>query len=189
MSCIIEGCLRPVLVKKRGLCNAHYRRWRRHGDPEAGGENQYQSPEESFEARTMPVTETACLIWVGSLRDGGYGQIRYKGTSYRAHRYAWERVNGTIPEGIFLDHICYVRSCVNVDHLRLASNAQNGANREGPPSDNTSGFRNVSWASREKMWRVTVKGLHFGYFHDKDQAVEKAVRARNLVLGKFSGRG
>lgn len=29
--CSIEGCDRPV--KTRGWCNAHYLRWRRHGDP------------------------------------------------------------------------------------------------------------------------------------------------------------
>lgn len=31
--CTIDGCGKPVLVLERGWCNAHYRRWKRHGDP------------------------------------------------------------------------------------------------------------------------------------------------------------
>lgn len=33
--CSIEGCDKPAY--KRGMCNAHYIRWRRHGDALAGG--------------------------------------------------------------------------------------------------------------------------------------------------------
>lgn len=28
-TCIVDGCVRPVLVKKRGLCKLHYERWAR----------------------------------------------------------------------------------------------------------------------------------------------------------------
>lgn len=34
-TCVVEGCGRPV--KTRGWCEAHYERWRRHGDPLAAG--------------------------------------------------------------------------------------------------------------------------------------------------------
>ena len=33
-TCSIDGCER--CAEKRGWCNAHYKRWRRHGDPMAG---------------------------------------------------------------------------------------------------------------------------------------------------------
>lgn len=36
MICSIEGCDRPVKVKRDGLCNRHYYRLRRHGDPQGG---------------------------------------------------------------------------------------------------------------------------------------------------------
>lgn len=35
-ACAVPTCERPAL--KRGWCNRHYCRWRRHGDPVAGGE-------------------------------------------------------------------------------------------------------------------------------------------------------
>lgn len=37
IQCVVDGCDTPVAVKKRGLCGAHYSRWKRHGDPTAGG--------------------------------------------------------------------------------------------------------------------------------------------------------
>lgn len=32
-TCIVPGCDKPVLVKLRGLCQRHYVRWQRYGDP------------------------------------------------------------------------------------------------------------------------------------------------------------
>jgi len=36
-TCSIEGCDRPIKIKARRLCNLHYRRFQRHGNPLAGG--------------------------------------------------------------------------------------------------------------------------------------------------------
>lgn len=47
-----------------------------------------------------------------------------------AHRAAWAHVNGQIPEGMTIDHLCKTRPCVRVDHLRLLSNYEN-ARRTG----------------------------------------------------------
>ena len=32
MKCAVRACDRPVLVKKHGLCLAHYKRWQRNGE-------------------------------------------------------------------------------------------------------------------------------------------------------------
>lgn len=31
--CVVNGCNKEFIVKKHQLCHAHYRRYRRHGDP------------------------------------------------------------------------------------------------------------------------------------------------------------
>lgn len=71
-----------------------------------------------------------CWLWTGFLNHDGYGRVGpRKGvhTGMRAHRWAWESVNGPIPAGMELMHTCDVRACVRVDHLRLGTHSENMA--------------------------------------------------------------
>lgn len=109
-----------------------------------------------------------------------------------AHRYAWERVNGAIPEGKVVDHICHTPTCVNVRHLRLSSHTQNMWNLSGPSNNNqSSGVRNVYRAG--KRWGVQVKKngvLHwFGTYATVEEAAVVAEQARLDLFGEFAGRG
>lgn len=58
-----------------------------------------------------------CWRWTGRLNDGGYGLGWYEGRDWRMHRLTYLLVYGPIPEGLHLDHLCRVRSCVRPDHL------------------------------------------------------------------------
>lgn len=77
----------------------------------------------AFAAKTRPATD--CVVWIGAQNSKGYGCFAIDRVSHLAHRLAWEAVNGPIPDGMTLDHLCRVRSCVNVDHLEVVSNAEN----------------------------------------------------------------
>jgi len=71
----------------------------------------------------------------------GYGSVYYKGKQRKAHRVAFEKVYGPIPEGMYLDHICHNvaiaegmclgqagcihRSCVNPKHLAVVDATEN----------------------------------------------------------------
>jgi hypothetical protein len=75
---------------------------------------------------------SACWVWTGSTNGKGAG-VEY-GVFSRpkmyAHRYAWERFKGPIPDGYVIDHLCRVRLCVNPDHLEpvpIAKNLKRGA--------------------------------------------------------------
>jgi hypothetical protein len=60
---------------------------------------------------------SGCWEWTACVRGNGYGKFTVDGRSTAAHRFAFEEMVGPIPEGLVLDHLCRVRTCVNPDHL------------------------------------------------------------------------
>lgn len=72
-----------------------------------------------------------CLVWKGAVNRDGYGRIRlstwYDGSGLMAltHRVAWEHANGSVPNTLELDHLCKVRACVEVTHLRPVTHQEN----------------------------------------------------------------
>lgn len=74
-----------------------------------------------------PGLSTPCWLWEGALTgDGTYGVFgTNQGGSIYAHRAMYEREVGPIPEGKELDHLCYVKRCVNPAHLEPVSHLEN----------------------------------------------------------------
>ena len=188
--CSIESCDNKIAA--RTWCIKHYRRWRRTGDPTNPGKYPiYSTPEESFAARTERRGD--CLIWTGAKGKDGYGRIRIDGRLVQAHRFAWEKVNGKIPDGMLIDHAnhCSILCC-NVEHLRLATPKQNSRNLSGASSNNkSSGVRNVYRDGNR--WRVRVmknrKTYSFGIYSTIEEAAKVAEKARAELFREFSGRG
>lgn len=58
-----------------------------------------------------------CWLWQGAITTG-YGRFASPRTQlHYAHRFAYERLVGPVPDGLTLDHLCRVRACVNPRHL------------------------------------------------------------------------
>lgn len=79
---------------------------------------------ESILART--IRDGDCLIWQGAQNSRGYGSVTNgHGGSMLAHRKVWESVNGPIPEGLTIDHLCMTPLCLNVEHMEVVTRAEN----------------------------------------------------------------
>lgn len=73
-----------------------------------------------------------CIEWHLSRDACGYGRKRVQGRLRSAHRLAYVQHHGLSfedIEGLSVMHICDNPPCVNVDHLRLGTHADNMADR------------------------------------------------------------
>lgn len=73
----------------------------------------------------MPEPNTGCWLWLRGTDSDGYGEIKYEGRPWRAHRLSWTAYRGPIPHGLQVLHRCDTPSCCNPDHLFLGTNNDN----------------------------------------------------------------
>lgn len=66
-----------------------------------------------------------CWEWQALKDKHGYGKFKLNDKMVKAHRFAWELVNGPIPEGMVIRHNCDNPGCVNSTHLEIGTQADN----------------------------------------------------------------
>jgi HNH endonuclease/AP2 domain len=91
--------------------------------------------------------------------------------------------------GESVDHINHDTLDNRRENLRICSNVQNFSNRK-MRSDNTSGFKGVSWEKKSRKWkaqlRVNKKIIYSGYFNTAIEAAEVYDREAISVCGEFA---
>lgn len=75
--------------------------------------------------------KTGCWIWTASIGGPGYGQLSVCGRPHAAHRLSYQVHVGEIPEGLFIDHLCRNRPCINPAHLEPVTHQVNMARGMG----------------------------------------------------------
>jgi hypothetical protein len=98
-----------------------------------------------FLPKVDPPDENGCLLWNASTMSD-YGQFFINRRPLQAHRVAYTRLVGPIPDGLELDHSyakgCRSKLCVNTAHLEPITHAENVRR---------------SWAARRWMASIWVR--------------------------------
>lgn len=116
----------------------------------------------------------------------GYVKLRVNDKGYYAHHVAWVYVTGHWQTGI--DHINGDRADNRFANLRVATHAQNLANRAHLNSNNTTGFRGVTLHKDRYKAAIMVKGkrIHLGVFNSAIEASNAFAEAARKHFGDFA---
>lgn len=75
----------------------------------------------------------------------GYPQIGDENRkTISVHRYVCQKKYGELLPGVVADHICLRKVCINEDHLRPITKAENGQNLRGCRATSRTGVRGVT---------------------------------------------
>jgi len=138
-TCIVvengKPCGKPSHNKTLGQCGKHYQRMLRWGSPLITHNLVGESDEVRFWPKVEkdgPIPDYAphlgpCWIWIGSRNEEGYGHFWFSDLKRvrGAHIWSYEYHIGPVPDGLMLDHLCRVTSCVRPDHLEPVTNGEN----------------------------------------------------------------
>ena len=125
----------------------------------------------------------------GCVRPDGYVCIAWKGRHVLAHRAIWIIENGSIPDGVFIDHINQNRRDNRISNLRLCSVSQNNCNAK-LRNDNSSKVKGVCWDNQRNKWkaRVSYRGQQHlaGFYSDIQDAAIAVQKKRQEVHNEFA---
>lgn len=177
-TCSIPGCTRSALARR--LCGRHYQQYRK-----AAGDSFQPIVPADIMTRFWSYTDQsggpdACWLWTGTIEESGYGDIFVNGGKPRlqkAHRFAYERLVGPIPDGLEIDHTCHTkecptpgdgdlhRRCVNPQHLEAVDRPTNVQRSTAPEATRAYYQENVAecpkghpYDEENTQWRTTKDG-------------------------------
>lgn len=87
--------------------------------------NQHTTPDLGERFWSKVEFTDSCWLWRANRDRKGYGAFKCGTKMLRAHRFAYEWLNGPIAEGLTIDHLCRIHPCVNPDHLEPVTNTEN----------------------------------------------------------------
>lgn len=122
--CTVSGCARAHWAK--GLCSAHYQRVRKHGGVGPASVSTGKGERLSWLRSMVGHIGDECLAWPFCIEANGYGAAEIGRKKMGAHRAMCILAHGDPSDArMQAAHSCGNRSCVNPNHLRWATAAQN----------------------------------------------------------------
>lgn len=81
-------------------------------------------------------SESGCWLWTRAKKENGYGVVWDGSRTRYVHRVSYELFVGPIPDGLTIDHLCRVRSCLNPQHLEPVTAGENTLRGDSPAAVN-----------------------------------------------------
>ena len=119
-----------------------------------------------IEARSVPVPESGCWLWLMARDPDGYGIYTVPAIGeQRAHRISYMAFVGPIPDGLQIRHKCDTPACVNPFHLCVGDHLanmddmrrKNRAARGLSPSDKDECVNGHALNAENLVWRKGCK--------------------------------
>jgi hypothetical protein len=131
-------------------------------------------------------TETGCWLWSGTLIHG-YGSVRFRGRSWRAHRLAWILTHGQIPKDQGILHLCDQPSCIRPEHLYAGSHSENMQDAHNRSRFPRTGQRPGEAHAMAKLTAEDVRAIHSRLVNGESQAaLSKAFGVTASNIGAIS---
>ncbi len=128
----------------------------------------------------------------GTIDHRGYRRTYVDGATYAEHRIIWVWVHGSIPPGLYIDHINHLRQDNRIQNLRLVTPQVNNLNAL-PSIRNKSGYQGVTRISSSGRYQARIKHFgrnkHIGNFDTAIEAFYAYTLARAKTINKLLNGG
>jgi hypothetical protein len=122
-TCAIDGCVGKH--QARGYCRRHYKKLVKYGDPLHQKHADHGTPV-AFLRDLIGHDSDSCILWPFSRYANGYGSVWFEKALTGAHRLMCRLAHGEpSAAGLQAAHSCGRQLCVNPQHLRWATQAEN----------------------------------------------------------------
>ena len=131
-----------------------------------------------------------------SLNKDGYYKIDFyknsKRKTFKLHRLVYEAHNGTIPEGLCIDHMDNNIQNNNIENLRLVTHSENKMNSKKYKNNLSTGYKNIT-KTKNNTYEVRIMKNNKRVYNKTFKTLEEAIINRDLNLklhhGEFANLG
>lgn len=197
-TCTADNCSKPIERKKYALCENHYYKMRKHGDPNAKGRalakdtvinimDSHAGIELSNGGMARidicDVELVSGYCWSYSSKNNKYVRGYIRGRSVLLHRYLMGE-----PKNLCVDHINHDPLDNRRANLRICTKQENLWNLQKKSSKNR--FKGVSWHKTDKLWKASIckdgKRENIGLFKCETAASHAYDKRALELFGEFA---
>lgn len=104
---------------------------------------------------------TGCWNWTGPIMGNGYpNKIKRDKRGVSAHRFHYELRHGPVPAGLWIDHLCRNRRCVNPSHMEAVTPRENHLRSESASALNARKILCKRWHQYDRFTTQGTNAVH-----------------------------